>query len=417
MQRSMVGSRERDGRSRCWIDASRGFRFRRAAAAIAVVSGAALTLAGGAGCVGSAGGGGGAMGGDGARPPAPRALAEYGDPVVRSVLRERALETLERAARSETALLRANAIEALQLAPSRAEPFVMDGLSDENSGVRFVAAMTAGRLKLRRAASFLDQLRVDGDARVRMAAIYGLDRLGVEVNPSPVGAGLRDASLSVRTQAAFVLGELGDATAAPMLREASARSAPGERRGPRAALEAALMRLQIAEALIKLGEDDVESVLRSALHPGTRDEVEAAVLATQIIGELRIESATSQLVGLIEETVPGSGESVDVRRRSYLWPLELRLAAALALTKMNELGGVFVADLAFDHPDPAVRSQAAFVYGYAARSIDLAKLELLTRDANPLVTVAASAGVLRALERSDGEAGAGAGAGAGVGAE
>jgi hypothetical protein len=71
-----------------------------------------------------------------------------------------------------------------------------------------------------------------------------------------------------------------------------------------------------------------------------------------------------------------------------------------------------VADLAIRSPDPAVRSQACFLYAAAARirdyspssrtsrRLDLAKLERLMDDPNALVQVSAAAGILRAIENS-----------------
>jgi hypothetical protein len=63
-------------------------------------------------------------------------------------LREPAISLLLDAVESNHALLRANAIEALQGAPEHVEPAVRRGLGDENRGVRFVAAMTVAKLRL-----------------------------------------------------------------------------------------------------------------------------------------------------------------------------------------------------------------------------------------------------------------------------
>jgi HEAT repeat protein len=336
------------------------------------------------------------------RPALPRALASYDDPVVRATLRERSIETLERAAANAAPLLRANGLEGLLATPSRAEPAVVDALGDGNPGVRFVAAMSAGKLGLVETIGIVRPLLDDPDPRVRMAAMYALTRFGRNIDLTPLARRLQDPAISVRAQAVFVLGEIGDDSAVPMLREAYARMPTAAARGSRAAVESSLMRLQVAEALLKLGENDLESVVRSALHPGHREQVEAAVLAAQIIGELQLDGATSQLVRVIEQPAPGSAENDDVRERRYLWPLEMRLAAARALAQMGDLGGVFVADLAFTHPSPAVRSQAAFVYGEAARPLDLAKLELMLDDPNPMVAVSAAAAMLHAIERPTG---------------
>lgn len=333
------------------------------------------------------------------RPGPARPIDSYNDPVVRSLLREAAIERLETAVASDVPMLRANAIEALSAAPSRGERMVRTLLNDDNPGVRFAAAMMAGELRVRGITERLRQLLLDNDPRVRMASIYAIGRVGLPTDQTPLAEALRDERLGVRATAAFVLGEIGNPTAMPMLREAQRRVLIAGPVGPRANVERSLFRLQLAEALLKLGDTETESVVRSALYPGHREEVEAAVLAAQIIGELRLESGISQLVQIIEEPAPGDSTSTPVRQRTFLWPPELRLAAARSLAQMGELGGVFVADLCFDHENPLVRSQAAFVYGEAGRPTDLAKLELLMADDDPIVRTAAAASVLGAVVR------------------
>src|SRR5690606_34077715 len=112
----------------------------------------------------------------------------------------------------------------------------------------------------------------------------------------------------------------------------------------------------------------------------------------------------------IEQPSADSPDTDDPRRKIFLQPIELRLAAATALAKMGEVGGVYVADSALTSPNPAVRAQASFLYeaasrardrsvnGRSARRLDLAKLESLMSDPNPMVRVSAAAGLLRALE-------------------
>src|SRR5688572_29029361 len=63
-------------------------------------------------------------------------------------LRAPAISLLMQATESPSPLLRANAIEALQHDAEHIEQIVRRALGDENRGVRFVAAMTTGKLKL-----------------------------------------------------------------------------------------------------------------------------------------------------------------------------------------------------------------------------------------------------------------------------
>ena len=356
------------------------------------------------------------VGFDGFEAP-PRPLEDYDRPLVRSTLRESALEVLEAAAFSESSLLRANAIESLQVVPNRVDAVARAGLTDTNPGVRFASLMTIGKLRLQSSRQFLRPLLSDTDPHVRMAAIYALTRFGETVDQTPLANNLLTGDSPVRAQAAYILGEIGNPSAVPMLRDTAA---PPQRlegsdgrplEKPARRIDETLFRLQTAEALMKLGDDRVRHVIHSALYPAVRDDLEAAVLAAQILGELRDETAIRQLVELIEQPAADSPQTSDPRERVFLQPIELRLAAATAVANMGDAGGVYVADSALSSPDPAVRAQACFLYaaaaevrdrgsaGQAALRLDLAKLETLLSDPNPLVQVAAAAGLLRALER------------------
>ncbi len=345
------------------------------------------------GCA-SSGGGAGIV--DRSKPAPVRELASYERPVVRSMLREQAFEILEEGVESEFALVRANSIEALRWSPRRAERAVEAGMRDVNPGVRFVSVMMAGELELVSLRGLAETLLDDRDRQVRMGAIRAVAALGGEPDRGPLFEGLSSRDPRVRAQAVFLLGEMGDPSAIPLLLEA--RRVFRERAGSAVSSEDAILRVQIAEALMKLGDGRVESVIRSALYPASREEIEAAVLAAQVIGELELRGAIGQLVQVLEQVPEGADADADPRRREFLWPMELRLASALSLAKMGELGGVFTADLAFDAEDQMTRSQAAFVYGWAGRAVDLSKLELMLGDPSPLVRVSAAAGVLRALE-------------------
>ncbi|MFG0275102.1 MAG: HEAT repeat domain-containing protein, partial [Phycisphaerales bacterium] len=150
-------------------------------------------------------------------------------PIWRSQLRERALLLLAEAARDENALVRANALEGLAPVPMRARPFVFDALTDRNLGVRYAGAMLAGRLALPDAAPLLRDLQSDADASVRAASIYALSALRQPVDPGPLATMLLDGDVRTRAQAAFILGEMGNRSAVPLLREALMRPAPNAR--------------------------------------------------------------------------------------------------------------------------------------------------------------------------------------------
>lgn len=332
--------------------------------------------------------------------------APNGGAVATTSLRERALEMLNAFSFDESALLRANAIEALQAVPSRAEPVAAAALGDDNPGVRYAATMTIGKLRLKGIAPQVKPLLRDEDERVRCAAIYALIRCGEQVDRSPLARSLLGHDLRVSSTAAFVLGELGEPSAIALLRDVAR---PPRRRDPAEAekappvgipdpVERVIRRLQVAEALVKLGEESGRDVIRSALYPRQREDFEAAVLAAQILGEVKDTNAAAQLVQLVEQTVPDS--TVDAAGApEYLQPRELRLAAATALAKMGYPDGIYVAEQYRDDPDPAVRAQVAFLYRAVGRRPDRDMLAGMLDDPSPLVQVSAAAGVLAILER------------------
>lgn len=321
------------------------------------------------------------------RVEAAQARTKYADPVARASLRESAIEMLESAATSPDPQLRANALEGLGLAPTRLEPLLAAGLTDVNPGVRSVAAVMAGRSGATGLAAKLKPLLDDPSAHVRASAILGLRKMGADVDPTPLAALLLSSeSTRVRAQAAFVLGEMGDASGLRLLR-AAARS-PMPRAGPS---EVRLLQLQIAEAMVKLGDEAQVKAIRAALYPSRPEELEAMALAVQILGEIRDQASVDQLIYL----------SAFRNEAKQPYPAEVRLAVAEALAKLGRPEGVFIAREYATSEIPAVRAQAAHVYGHAGGVEHLGALVRLLDDAEGIVRVSAAAATLRVLERVD----------------
>lgn len=302
-----------------------------------------------------------------------------------SQVREHAIQALVSLASHERPEVRANAIEGLAPVASRVESVVRAGLADRNAGVRSVSAMVVGRAQLGRAAQAARPLLSDRWPQTQASAIYALQRNGIEVDPSPLAGMLLGADdPRVRAQAAFVLGELGEASAAPMLREAIRQEMP--RVGD---VQRRVMRLQMAEALIKLGDDTPLSMVRASLYPSRPEELEATALAVQVLGEVGDRGAIDQLIYL-------SGEQADEARTM---PAEVRLSVAQSLAKMGLRDGTFLADEFVGSEIDAVRSQAASVYGLAGNRAHLEALGRLAEDASAVVRVSAWSAVLELVER------------------
>jgi len=314
-----------------------------------------------------------------------------------SELREKSIAILEQAAFNPWALLRANAIEGLQAAPARAEPIVRAGLADENIGVRFAAAMTVGQLEIHALRVQVAGLANDPDPCVVAASIYARARLGESPDPTPLANMLMYGDARTRSNAAFILGELGDRTAAPMLRDAANRlSAPGGDLaiGPAASR---LLRLHVASALVKLGDTQMIQTIRAALYPSVVEEMEDAVLAAQLLGELKDEGSIAQLVKIVEYRVTGRDDRRSFDGDAFLYPIELRLAAATTLAKLGQPDGVFVGLMSQTSPEPEVRAQITFLYAAVGGPPAARKLAVMLDDPDPQVRVAASANLIRTL--------------------
>lgn len=317
----------------------------------------------------------------------------------RSELRERAIALLEEASFDEWALVRANALEGLIPVPTRAEPVARAALVDDNVGVRFVGAMTVARLHLTRSAPLVRPLLTDPDEAVRIAATYALIANNINADRRPIADALLTSDLRTRAQAAFILGELADDSAIPLLRDAT-KQLTSAQADVLPGAQVRLTRLQIAEALVKLGDSEAIHPLRAALYPSSQDEFEATVLAIEILGRLEDVDVAAQLIQLIEYPAPGSPNTTDPNRRIYLYPPEVRLAAATALARMSFTDGVYVARQFDTDPNPALRAQAAFLYAVAGNSTPaLERLQILLDDSESLVRIAAAASILIALDR------------------
>lgn len=313
--------------------------------------------------------------------PAPAEADRFRSTVAQSALREEAISKLLRLAAHSDPLIRSHAIEGLAPARSRLEAPLAAALKDENPGVRAIAAVVAGREGVSGAAPFVRGLTADPSPFVKASAIYAMRSLGTDQDATPLGVMLLEhADSRVRAHAAFLLGELGDKSALPMLRQAlhdSPASATPQ--------ELKLLGLQIAEAMVKLGDTSRLEGIRAALYPAQPDEFEVAALAVQILGRLGDRNSIGALINLAEYQQGGRP-----------MPAEFRLAIADAVARMGRREGWFIAEEFAADDDPLRRSLAAHVFGQTRRPEDLAWLDGMMDDPDASVQTSAAAGVLEA---------------------
>ena len=328
----------------------------------------------------------------------------------------RAIEQVLAASLSEDPFVRANAIEAMQSQPARALPLVQIGVDDPDTVVRFAALVSIGNLGL----ESLGQVAVDHiddpSAPVRAAAMYAARSCGQDVDISPMATMLQSQYPQLRSNAAMLLGMMGDASAVPMLRAAA--ELPMLRANP---VQKLLTNLQIAEAIARLGNHDALGIIRAGAYSKS---LEVRIMAVAILGNLfdqSMEGALRQMLG--DDTIEvqlaaatslarlGSTEvlpfllegsrcdekDVQSRARRYL-----KLASS---NKVDDAGDTTGIQLLLDTPQEqrrfaaAVRAQAAFGLGLIDDPAAAARLETMLDDPQPNVRLAASAAMLQALNR------------------
>lgn len=299
-------------------------------------------------------------------------------------LRAAAVDRLIQMSSDANPQVRANAIEALSPITERVEPIIALSINDENPGVRAIAAMVAGKRDLASLAPSIRGLLTDRSPFVRASAMYALAKFGEDVDLTELSRMLLEHENSrVRAQAAFILGELGEQTAVPLLQQAAMTPVPNA-----SSIERRIFRLQIAEALYKLGFSDSIDTVRAALYPSRADELEATALAVQIIGQIRDETSIDQLIYLSDP------------QSDLPMPAEVRLGVAQSLAQMGHREGSFVAMEYVESGIDAVRAQAASVLGKTEGGENLGRLEvLMVNDQSSLVQVAAAGGIVDYTER------------------
>ena len=294
-----------------------------------------------------------------------------------NTVKQSALSLLLDNTESNNSRFRANAIEALRYAPNDLlERVLRLALGDNNRGVRFVAAMMIGEKKLCSLSMLLEPLLLDESESVQAAALYSLYRCGLKVDLNLLAHMLQSGNPELQGNAAMVLGMMGNTSAVHMIRDAL--KVPQDLITP---IRRRLINLQMAEALILLGERNELEVVRAAIFSSAQ-ESEVTALACQIAGRLGDVEVVSTL------------ESITMSPKRY--PDEIRLVAATSLAEITPRRMPLELVLSFSSNDSAnIRSQCATALGVQGYQLNLGPLALMLKDVDPLVQISAAGGILR----------------------
>jgi HEAT repeat protein len=321
-------------------------------------------------------------------------------------LRQKAWDQVMTSSQSKDPFLRDRAIEAASPALDRVGPLAQQGMDDPSPVVRFTALVTIGKLRLKDLApaarirlatetAEIKRLRAKIEEQhgrvsdrelaglqatlnqcrsVAAAALFALRQCGQNVDATPLATMLASEDLKLRSNVAMLLGLMGDPSAISMLKDLSKTPATresGESQG--------LWRLQVTEALARLGDPDAVGPLRAAVYSKIS---EVRVQAVELAGELADRALVPALQRL---TVDKEVESI-----------ELSLAAAVALAQLGDPRGLTLMQKAAQSDTEQLRSFAAKGLGLVREPEAARTLAVLLGDKDEHVRLSAAAAVLRA---------------------
>ncbi|MBN1845809.1 MAG: HEAT repeat domain-containing protein [Sedimentisphaerales bacterium] len=312
------------------------------------------------------------------------ALPLSGLPLDHRALRARAGEVIQAASVSDDALLRCHALETLARCPKdpQAAKGILAGLADPAAAVRFAAAVAAGDLPLPAARKKLERLLWDADPSVKLAAAYGLEKMGDTRFTDWYNGALAGDDPRLQAQACLLLGKLPDVPSRPNSRRMLWQVLRQSDQRP-------LVKLQAAEALARLGDQTVLNKLLAFAGSGYADDRLLAISGLELLGG---PNAFAMLVTLADDT-----------------QLEVRLGAIRALADRAEDKDVALVRQAIGHTDPAgdanattrVRALAALALGRVGRRDDGNLLYEALSDPSAYVRAAAARGTLDFLAANE----------------
>ncbi len=297
----------------------------------------------------------------------------------------RSVDLLLRAAQSEDPVVCSNAIEALvKVAPEEGLPRFRMALRSQSPLVRFAGLVALGTVRDKSSRASLRQFLNDSHPLVRLAAAFALYRLGEGQRAKVlVNAVHADPDESVRSEAAHLIGLLGEPRAIKHLKSAASEKI-------NETSQKAL--LHIYAAMARLGDAEAVRLLENGAQGAPADRLLA-------------------LQGLAEAAPTEAQEALRYRMGPAEDYLVHRLIAARGLAKLGDRGGYELAmqNLNYVSKDPKdpddamrVRTNAALVLGELGDSRALGPLsDLAEKSSDTYVQIAACCAICQIVNRAE----------------
>lgn len=276
---------------------------------------------------------------------------------------------------SDDARLRAKATEVVvDTGLSEYMPKLQNLLTDDFVPVRFSAAMAIAKAEYAPARQTLQMLLRDSEHNVRLAAAFALYRLGDSQQIQTLYDALGADNQTVRANAVFLLGKTQNPEAIDRLYAVLRGRSSTEQ-----------VRLQAAEAIARLGDEQIYKRIWTMLISAFADDRAMGVSAMGALDTLEAEGA---LVSMLSDTVT-----------------EVRLIAAAELAKQGDPRGSSVIteamrSLRSSDPEEAerIKGLAAMAIGELCNSDVRGFLPTLIEDQSPFVRLSAARAVLRCAD-------------------
>lgn len=296
------------------------------------------------------------------------------DVVSTARLRQEAILIIQTALADRDPSVRANAVEVVAATKLiKLMPKVQRLVLDRVVPVRFAAILAVGDTRYSLAGSYIGRRLKDKDENVRIAAVYAMGKLGSPKYFLVLRKAIVRSDLTIRANAAMLLGKSGDKNALKFLYWALKDKDSDDK-----------VRFNAIQAVAALGDEQIYPKLWAMRISAYADD---RVLAVQALGALGTEKAKNILITMLDDDV-----------------LEVRLAAAEQLGALKDKIGESVVLDVFEKNLTAGLAKQDLALAYMRTALAIGRigtpslkkyLPRLLKDPSPAVRIAAAKAVLQ----------------------